>query len=367
MKTNADIFRAIEEWAPKHLAYSWDNVGLQIGSSQKEVKKVLITLDVLENVVDEAIREDVDLIIAHHPLIFKPLKQIDTDSPKGRIFEKLIMNGIAVYAAHTNLDIAKNGMNDILSELLGILKPKHLIETYSEKLLKIAVYVPVSHEEEVRQALADADAGHIGNYSHCTFRYNGKGTFKPSAGTNPYIGEEGKIEHVSEMKIESVIYESALSKTLQRINEAHPYEEPAIDIYALENESTTYGLGKVGKLEKRMKLKDFCEFVKERLDMEHIRFTGNPEQTVETCAVLGGSGEKYMDAALKKGADVYVTGDVSFHTAQDAEALGIAVIDAGHYIEKAIKKEAAVYLNDLFGTEIQVLVSTVNTNPFRFV
>jgi len=367
MKINADIFKAMETWAPKHLAYSWDNIGLQIGNAKNTVKKVLVTLDVLENVVDEAISEGVDLIIAHHPLLFKPLKQLDTSTPKGRIVEKLITNGITVYAAHTNLDIAKNGMNDILSELLSIEKPENLIATESEKLLKIAVYVPESHEEEMRAAMADADAGHIGNYSHCTFRYNGTGTFKPEKGTNPYIGKEGKIEHVSEMKIETVINESTLNKTLQRINEAHPYEVPAIDIYALENEGINYGLGKVGKLEKSMKLQDFCAFAKDRLGMEHIRFTGDPDQIVETCAVLGGSGEKYIAAAYNKGADVYVTGDVTFHAAQDAEALGMALVDAGHYIEKAIKKEAAAYLEGLFGTEIEVLVSTVNTDPFRFV
>lgn len=367
MVKNAEVFKAMERWAPKQLAYSWDNVGLQVGSASGTATKALITLDVLENVVDEAIREGADLIIAHHPLLFKSLKQIDIDSPKGRIIQKLISNNITVYAAHTNLDIAKNGMNDILSELLSLERTEHLIKEKTDKLLKVAVYVPENHEAKMRQALADAGAGYIGDYSNCTFRYAGTGTFKPEAGANPYIGKEGEIEQVAEMKIETIITEADLSAVLKDIHKAHPYEEPAIDIYALENKGETYGLGKIGKLENSMKLGEFAKFAKERLGMDHLRFTGDPDKEVATCAVLGGSGEKYIETAWRKGADVYVTGDVSFHNAQDAEAMGLAVVDAGHYIEKAIKKEIASYLSKNFGAKLEVSISASSTDPFRFV
>ncbi|WLV23580.1 Nif3-like dinuclear metal center hexameric protein [Aciduricibacillus chroicocephali] len=367
MVRNSDIFQAIERWAPKWLASSWDNVGLQVGSTSRESKKVLVTLDVLENVADEAIQEGADLIIAHHPLMFKPLKKLDTDSPKGRIIEKLIENKISVYAAHTNLDIANHGMNDILAKLLGLQNTVHMIEEKSEKLLKVAVYIPKDHESELRSSLGEAGAGHIGNYSHCTFRYAGTGTFKPDSGTNPFIGEEGKLEQVDEVKVETIIKEAELNSILEVIHSKHPYEEPAIDIYALENKGVTYGLGKVGTLEESMTLESFAKFVKERLGMDHLRYIGEPTKLVSSCAVLGGSGEKYIEDARRSGVDVYVTGDVSFHTAQDAEAMGLAVVDAGHYIEKAIKKEIAAYLEEVFGTELEVNISASCTDPFRFV
>src|SRR5690625_1754828 len=186
---NIAVFQVMENWAPKNLAYDWDNVGLQIGSYHKQVNKVMITLDVLESVVDEAIKKEVDLIIAHHPLFFKSVKQINYDTPIGRTIAKLIQHDITVYAAHTNLDIANGGVNDLLCEKLQLHSTKNLIHIKNEKLYKLMVYVPLSHAENVRNAISNAGAGHIGNYSHCTFQTKGQGTFKPLAGTNPYIGK----------------------------------------------------------------------------------------------------------------------------------------------------------------------------------
>src|SRR5690625_2313029 len=164
---NADVFRAMEQWAPLHLAYDWDRVGLQVGAANQAVKKVMITLDVLESVVDEAIDNDVELIIAHHPLLFKPIEQLDVTTPKGKVLQKLIKHDITVYAAHTNLDITNDGVNDILCDQLGITSRKNLVDFHTEKLFKIVIYVPHSHTDVVRNALSEAGAGHIGNYSHC--------------------------------------------------------------------------------------------------------------------------------------------------------------------------------------------------------
>lgn len=365
---NSDIFRIMEEWAPLHLAYEWDRVGLQVGAANRSVKRVMITLDVLESVVDEAIENNVDLIIAHHPLLFKPIEQLDVTTPKGKVLQKLIKHDITVYAAHTNLDIANDGVNDILCDVLGITDRKNLVNFYTEKLFKIVIYVPHSHAEVVRNALSEAGAGHIGNYSHCTFQSRGEGTFKPLEGTNPYIGSKNKLEIVQEMKIESVIKEKNLSQAIDAMVAAHPYEEAAYDIYPLKNKGATYGLGRVGGLDQKIKVKDLVEHVKSALDLSHVRVTGNLNKNVEKIAVLGGSGEKYIHQVKKSGADVYITGDMSFHVAQDAEQMGLTVIDAGHYIEQAMKNVTKNYLQNQFKeNELDVIVSQMNTDPFQFI
>src|SRR5690625_2477846 len=365
---NADVFRAMEQWAPLHLAYDWDRVGLQVGAANQAVKKVMITLDVLESVVDEAIDNDVELIIAHHPLLFKPIEQLDVTTPKGKVLQKLIKHDITVYAAHTNLDIANDGVNDILCDQLGITSRKSLVDFHTEKLFKIVIYVPHSHTEVVRNALSEAGAGHIGNYSHCTFQTSGEGTFKPLEGTNPYIGSKNKLEIVQEMKIESIINERNLSKVINAIIAAHPYEEVAYDVYPLKNKGTTYGLGRVGRLDKKMNVKDLAEHVKNRLDLSHVRVTGNLNKDVEKIAILGGSGEKYIHQVKKSGADVYITGDMSFHVAQDAEQMGLTVIDAGHYIEQVMKNVTKDYLQNQFKENgLEVVISQKNTDPFQFI
>ena len=206
------IFKELENWAPKELAYEWDNVGLQVGSHTDETKKVMVTLDVLKSVVDEAIEENVNLIIAHHPLLFKPLKEINFQTAKGNVIKKLIEHNITVYAAHTNLDIARGGVNDLLCDALGIVSSNPFIDIQSEKLLKLIVFVPRTHADEMRNALGAAGAGFIGNYSHCTFQSKGQGTFMPMEGTNPFIGSTDKLEIVDELKIETIVKEKDLQE-----------------------------------------------------------------------------------------------------------------------------------------------------------
>lgn len=364
---HSNIFKWMEEWAPRTLAYDWDNVGLQIGSYNDPVKKVLITLDVSEAVVEEAIENDVNLIISHHPLLFKPLKQVNLDTSKGRIMQKLLQHQITVYASHTNLDIANGGVNDVLCEKLDIHERTPLIEFMNESLYKIVVFVPHSHEEAVRHAMSEGGAGHIGNYSHCTFQTKGQGTFKPLDGTNPYIGAKGELEFVDEYKIESIVPEQKLSQVVQSMVKAHPYEEVAYDIYPLENKGNLYGLGRIGMLPHSMTLDELCARVKEAYHMSHVRVTGDMTRKVQKVAILGGSGEKYLTTAKKKGADVYITGDMTFHQAQLAEDIGLAVIDAGHYIEHMIKQAIQKRLQyKCRDGEIDILISRINTNPFQF-
>jgi dinuclear metal center YbgI/SA1388 family protein len=366
---HAYIFQLMEKWAPKQLAYDWDNVGLQVGSYNQPVNKIMVTLDVLESVVDEAIQKEVNLIIAHHPLLFKPMKQINFDSPQGRVIRKLIDHQITVYAAHTNLDAAVGGVNDMLCQSIGIQATGNLLESSTQSLLKIVVYVPKTHIEQIRSALSNSGAGHIGNYSHCTFQTKGEGTFKPLEGTNPYIGTTNQLEFVDEVRMETIVPEEKLNQVITSILKAHPYEEPAYDIYPLKNSGKRFGIGRVGVLPQKTTLEALCNLIKKSLNISSLKITGDLQKKVEKVAILGGSGEKYIHTAKQKGADVYITGDMTFHTAQDAWQMGLSVIDAGHYIEKIMKKHTVDYLkNELKNhSSIEILMSETNTDPFQFI
>lgn len=366
VKTKA-IFNIMEEWAPTNLAYDWDNVGLQIGSYQHPVKTIMVTLDVTESVVDEAIKNHVDLIIAHHPILFKPVKQIDVNQAKGRIIKKLIKNDITVYASHTNLDIAKGGVNDLLADKLGIQDRENLLDIETEKLCKLVVYVPETHAAEIRRVLGESGAGHIGNYSHSTFNTRGQGMFKPLEGTSPYLGELNQIEVVDESRIETIIKEKDILPIVETMIKAHPYEEVAYDIFPLKNKGPAIGIGRIGSLPKKMALKELANEIKRAFGMTHLRVTGDLNEMVEKIAILGGSGEGFIDAAKKAGADVYVTGDMTFHHAQDAMEAGLSIIDAGHYIEKIMKEATKSYLEKRLNKGISVIASHVNTDPFQFI
>lgn len=362
------IFNALEELAPKEKAYSWDNVGLQIGSANQKATKIMITLDVLESVVDEAIANNVDVIIAHHPLLFKPLKQINFDTPEGRVIAKLIRHNITVYASHTNLDIVAGGVNDMLAEQLGIQKAKPLVQIGTEKLFKYAVHVPVSHLDKIKQVIGDAGAGKQGDYTHCSFEIAGIGSFKPGTQAEPFIGEIGKIAKVEEVKIEALVNESSLKKVVAAVLEVHPYEEPAYDIIELKNSGANYGLGRIGEVKTQMNLKQYAEGLKEKLELSHVRIVGDLKKMIKKVAVIGGSGEKYIHAAKHAGADVYITGDLGFHQAQIAMEMGLAVIDAGHYIESIMKESVKDYLEQkLTEFDVEIITSECNTDPFQYL
>lgn len=366
--TAAKIAKLMEEWAPLSLAYEWDNVGLQVGTLKKDVSKVLITLDVIETVVDEAIEKNADFIIAHHPLLFKPIIQLDSDSPRGRVIEKLLRHGITVYAAHTNLDITDGGVSDMLADLLGLEETQVLASDKQEKLYKLAVFVPKTHAEQLRQALGDAGAGYIGDYSHCSFQTAGQGSFQPQEGSDPYLGKTGELERVDEIKIETIISQSDVKKIQEVVYETHPYEEPAFDLFPLANQGKTLGAGRIGILRNELTVKELCELIKNKWDIPHLRVTGNIDQQVKKVAVLGGSGESFINEAKAKNADVYITGDLTFHPSQDTWQEGMVLIDAGHYAEKVMKKFVKQYLDEQLGENgLQVIESEVDSNPFQYL
>ncbi|WP_078428840.1 Nif3-like dinuclear metal center hexameric protein [Alkalihalobacterium alkalinitrilicum] len=364
------IIQTFESWSPKSLAVDGDKIGLMIGTLNKPIKKVMIALDVLEEVMDEAIQAGVDLIIAHHPLIFRPLKNIDTNRPAGRIIEKAIKHNITVYAAHTNLDVTNGGVNDMMAKALGLTDCEVLSPTTEISLKKVVIFVPESHVDQVRIALGNAGAGHIGNYSHCTFNSEGFGTFTPLEGTNPFIGQQGKLEKVNEVKIETIIPSHLQNKVIATMIKAHPYEEPAYDIYPLENKGEVLGLGRIGWLQEEMTLEQFAHHVKQAFDVKGARVVGNLDSKVKKVAVLGGDGNKYMSQAIFKGADVFVTGDVYYHVAHDAMMDGLHIVDPGHNVEKIMKQGVQRILKENLNKqnyETEVIISKINTDPFTFV
>jgi dinuclear metal center YbgI/SA1388 family protein len=357
-----------EQLSPKHLAVPDDKIGLQLGTLQKDIRKVLITLDVTDAVVEEAIQEQADLIIAHHAIIYRPLSHLQTDSPAGRLYERLIKHDIAVYIAHTNLDVAEGGVNDMMAEALGLFDLNYLEAVYTDKLKKLVCYVPQTHHQQVLNALFAAGAGSIGSYSNSSFSSPGTGTFLPQEGTNPFIGEPGKLERVQEVRVETIVPESLQRQAVQAMLKAHPYEEAAYDLYPLEQAGRVHGLGRVGRLPAAVTLREFAELAKRAFDVPAMRAVGDLERPIRKVAVLGGSGGHYVRHALFAGADVLVTGDIDYHTAHDADAAGIALLDVGHNVEKILKRGGAAYLAaQLAKTATQVVASQVDTEPFKFL
>ncbi len=362
-----DLISAMQAFAPSMLAMEKDRIGLQVGDTQSEIKKVLVTLDVNEEVVDEAIRIGANWIVAHHAIIFQPLKEIRTDQPAGRMFARILANNINVYVAHTNLDATVNGVNDVLASKIGLENCRTLIAYKEDPLKKLVVTVPVEHHELVLQALGKVGAGWIGNYSHCTFNVEGTGTFLPRDGANPYIGKAGELERVREIRLETIMPASIESKVTKAMLEAHPYEEVAYDIYPLDLKGAPLGFGKIGDLPKAMELDDFAAIVKKAYACDGLRVVGNPGKQVQKVAVLGGAGGRYIGDVKRQGADAYITGDVDFHTAQDALAQGLSLIDPGHYVEHLVVPQVCKELRERLNHQVDVEPSRIDTNPFRFI
>ncbi|KXG75896.1 Nif3-like dinuclear metal center hexameric protein [Thermotalea metallivorans] len=363
------IINFIENFAPSPLAERWDNVGLQIGDRDKAIHRVMVCLEVTDAVIDEAVSKNIDMIITHHPLIFKPVKSIRWDDPIGRMIQRLIRQDIVLYCVHTNLDVADGGTNDAIALALNMEEIKPLTNTYKEKFFKLAVFVPESHVEAVREAMCSAGAGHIGNYSHCTFQTLGIGTFQPLEGSNPFIGTRNTLERISEYKLETIVSHKMLHPTIEKMLKAHPYEEVAYDVFALENEVDARGMGRIGVLREPVKLSIFCEKIKSKLELQTIRIAGDANRFVRKIALCTGSGSEFIYDAYQAGCDCYITGDVKYHDAQYALQLGIAVIDAGHFeTENFACKMIAQYLGEMARQQkydIEIMESTAYINPFH--
>ncbi|MGL4335354.1 MAG: Nif3-like dinuclear metal center hexameric protein [Turicibacter sp.] len=368
-----DVIKYLEKLYPKHLAYENDPIGLHVGNVNKPLTRVMVTLDVTSQIVKEAIELGANLIVSHHPFLFRPLSSINTNTPKGKVIELCLKHDICIYSMHTNYDIAKNGMNDCLANLLNINNPQPLILTKNEPYSKIAIYTPITHEDIVIHTLGENGAGKIGNYENCTFKSSGIGSFKPLNGSQPFVGDLNRVEQVEEVKIEAIAPTSLVSTLINAVKNVHPYEVMAYDVYTLDitMPDEQYGLGRIGTLKESMTASEYIKAVKQNLNINHARYVGSLNKKIKTVAVIGGSGSSYMTAVKMKKADLFITGDVGFHDGCDALEMGLNVLDVGHHAESVMKEAVAKTLNDYFGSgeknQFVAFASIISTEPFQFV
>jgi len=338
--TIADITAALEDWAPPGSAQDYDNVGLQVGDADRSVTAAVLALDATPAVLAEAKRHDAELVVTHHPLLFQPLDGVTADGYVSNLALQFAEAGIGLYSIHTNLDAAPQGVSFALAERLG-LTDVGFLDGFEDTLYKLAVFVPEDAFDTVRQALAEAGAGQIGDYEACAFATEGTGFFKPGADTDPHIGTAGgDVESAQERKLEVEVARWDLGTVMAALEDAHPYEEVAYDLYPVKQKNTRAGLGALGHLEEPMPLSAFLDRVATRLDAGSLRYAGDPDATIERVAVCGGAGSDFIGTARGAGADAYVTADVKYHEFFDVldrdGTPDLALIDPGHYETEAL-------------------------------
>lgn len=366
-----DIESFIEEFAPLEWALDGDPSGIQWGDLKRETKVVLIALDFSEEVLEEALQLGASFVFTHHPYLFHPLRRIDLANRREALVARALKEGITLYAAHTNLDVAPKGVSQALGDLFELKEMKILCPTGREELEKLVVFVPQGYEDPVRSALAGAGAGFLGNYSHCTFQVAGTSTFLPEKGASPFIGRRGNLEKVAEYRLETVYPRRIRNSVLDALFTAHPYEEVAYDVYALKNEGQVWGLGRFGAFEKPLSLKELVKRCRELFGPVPLKVSGDPEKTVARAAVLGGSGSEYISYALRSGVDVFISGDIKYHDAQEAALSGLAVIDAGHEVtERPVLPVIGEFLSKKMaeaGLGTKVVVSRKESSPWQLL
>jgi len=366
--TGKEIIKYLEDWAPKGIAWEKDNVGLQVGDPDIKIKNILLSLDLNKEVIKVAQKENCNLIITHHPILYYPLKNLDFSKNQiARMIESLIKDDITLYSAHTNLDFTKHGVSYQLAKRLNLKKIKFL-KNLSQNQFKLAVFVPMSHVNDVAEAIHQAGSGIIGEYSNCSFRTSGKGTFKGSDKSNPVMGKKGVTETIEEIKLEVIVDKWKMDQVIIAMKKAHPYEEVAYDIYSLQNENVNYGIGAIGELKESMNINDFLSYVSSKLNISTFRYTKSEKKKIKTVAVCGGSCGELVDEAIKLTVDAFITADLKYHTFQDAEGK-LLLIDAGHYeTEVPILDEIKSRLEKLLiqNKRIKILKFKGSTNPIVF-
>lgn len=360
-----DVIEHLQELAPLAYAEDFDNVGLLVGDKNQEVSGILVTLDTLEDVVDEAIEKKCNLIVSFHPIIFKGLKKLTGKTYVERVVIKAIENKIAIFAIHTALDNAFQGVNDIICNKLG-LKNKRILIPQSQTIRKLQTYVPSESAEVLRQALFNAGAGNIGNYKSCSFNFEGKGTFKGNLNSNPVVGKRGQLHTEAEIAISVTYIKHHESKILNALFTAHPYEEVAYEITSLENNNQHIGMGMIGELKDVMDTHTCLNFIKKTMQASSVRYSKDIGQPIKQIAVLGGSGSFAINAAKAAGADLLITSDLKYHDFFTAEN-SLVLADIGHYESEQFTKSFLVdYLSKKI-TNFAIILSTTNTNPVKYL
>lgn len=359
-----DICNIIEQLAPTAYQESYDNAGLLVGDCNMEVSGIVLSVDITEAVIDDALARNANMIVAHHPIIFKGLKRLIGSNYVERTVIKAIQNNIALYASHTNLDSVQGGVNTKISEKLG-LKNVQMLSAAKDSLVKLVTFVPVSHIQKVNKALFAAGCGHIGNYDKCSFNAKGLGTFRPLEGSLPFVGEENELHKEEEIRTETIVPVHLQHEAIKALKSVHPYEEVAYDIYPLQNTNPKIGIGCVGELPTAMATKDFMQLVKDVFKLKTIRHTAFCKDTIRKVAVCGGSGSFLLKKAMQVNADIFITGDFKYHEFFDADNR-IIVADIGHYESEHCSMEIFNELITENFPNFAAYFTNVDTNPINY-
>ncbi len=363
--TIKEVTDYLETIAPQSYQESYDNSGLLTGNPSSAVKGVLVTLDCLESIVEEAIQTNCNLIVAHHPILFRGLKKLTGQNYVERTIIKAIKNDIAIYAIHTNLDNVFEGVNKRIAEKIG-LKSLRVLAPKSNSLMKLTTFIPKENREAVMAALHAAGAGNIGDYKNCSFQIEGEGTFMPTGNAEPTIGEVGKLEKVNEVRAELIFPEPLKNKILSALRQAHTYEEVAYYLSRVENENKEVGAGMIGELERPMELMAFLHGLKNCMNTACIRHTASTSKKISKVALCGGSGSFLLPNAIAAGADIYVSADFKYHEFFDADGK-IVIADIGHYESEQYTKDLlAAVLKEKFTTFATTFSKTI-TNPLSYL
>ncbi len=354
----------LESLAPPAYQEDYDNSGLIVGHPEQEIQQALISLDCTEAVVDEAITQNCQVIISHHPIVFRGLKRFNSKTYVERVVEKAIRNHIAIYAIHTNLDNVMGGVNAKICETLG-LKNCRILAPKNNLLKKLVTYAPLAQAEAVRTALFNAGAGNISNYSECSFNAKGTGTFKGNEDTDPYVGEPGKRHTENEVRIETIYPATIESKLLMALVLAHPYEEVAYDLYELTNQHQQVGSGMMGELDMPVDEEAFLQHVKEKMHARVIRHTALTGKSVKKVAVCGGAGGFLLKQAIAAGADMFITADYKYHEFFDAEGK-IVIADIGHFESEQFTQQLLYEIIQKKFSNFAVRLTGINTNPVKY-
>jgi dinuclear metal center YbgI/SA1388 family protein len=367
----AAITAALDAWFDPAWAEPWDAVGLVCGDPQQAVARIVVAVDPVPAVVEDAITAGAQLVLTHHPLLLTPVHSVSADDPKGALVHRLIQAGTALFVAHTNADVADPGVSDALADRLGVTSTSPLDPSYDRDRAKLVVFVPAADAERLVDALAAAGAGALGAYDRCAWTAEGRGTFRPLPGATPAIGEVGRIEQVPETRVEMVVPADRRAAVIAALRAAHPYEEPAFDLLAQVPMPGRRGLGRIGELAQPMTVRQFAAHASARLPATAVgvRAAGDPDRLVRRVAVAGGACGSLVEVARRAGADAFLTADLKHHHVLEAVTehpdQPMALLDAGHYATEAPWLDAvAGRLRERFGTTVEVQVSRRVTDPW---
>ena len=359
------IVSALERFAPLPLQDGFDNAGLQIGLTEAEATGALLCLDVTEAVLDEAIALGYNLVISHHPLIFKGYKSITGKDYVERCILKAIKNDIVIYSAHTNLDNAQGGVNYKIAEKIG-LKNLKVLEPKENNLVKLVTFVPYAQADAVREALFAAGCGNIGDYDSCSYNLKGEGTFRAKEGTHPFCGTIGELHHENEVRIETILPIYKKAEVIKALLSVHPYEEPAFDLYPLQNDWLQAGSGIVGELDESETELEFLKRIKKIFEVGCVRHNKLTGREIQKVALCGGAGAFLLPQAIRSGADVFITGEIKYHDYFGHEE-DILMAEIGHYESEQYTKEIFYsIIRDLF-PNFALQLSKINTNPIKYL